>query len=284
VLAAATDEAESLQLAPTAVNIPVVNAATAVTEENLKPDMALDVILDSSASPITNAMSSETAADIGAQYIWDMFGESIDGKTVHMVYYAHPAFTRTIWFGTVLESGTFIALERDTSIEDRIRLHNSTLFTFSLDAVTGERIDISTNSHWVETSEEVRAALDERLSRSQGGLTEGMIAERELYFFSQNSELLNEYAEAAWEFAQVHFNTTEVVGVELININPIAFDINENGLFTANRQLVFEVTDCTGRIADMAITEATKELIWLNTSSNDIVPGWNYGDTENDRG
>jgi len=38
------------------------------------------------------------------------------------------------------------------------------------------------------------------------------------------------------------------------------------------------------KITDIAINEATKQLIWLHTGSNDIVPGWNYVGEEPDIG
>ena len=278
VLASATEGVQPIQLVEAAVNIPVANVALQVSEENQKPEMALSVIFYSSAMPSMNAMSYEAAAEAGAQYIWEMFGESIDGNMVHMTYSNHPASIRSLWIGRVLKPDTFlptrIAMDQDTSIDERLHLHASTLFTFSIDAVTGERIDILTYSHWMQPSEEVRTALDELHSRSQGRATEESIAIRD---GGAPPAQLDNYIEAAREFAQRHFSTTEVVSTELVNINAIAFDLDENGnLFATNRQLIFEVTDSTGRVADVAIVESTKQLIWLNTGMNDIVPGCNY--------
>ena len=284
-LAATTEGTQPLQLAPAAVNIPVANTAPVVSKEGQKPDMAMDLIIDSSATPSINALSPEAAADIAAQYIWDMFGESIDGKAVHMVYSNHPAATRATWIGNVATTPeAFMLFEREVSREERIQFTRSILFSFSLDAVTGERINISTSSHWVEMAEEVIAALDERFSRSQGeervttvATLSGGAPPAQLDEYIEAPAQLDEYIEATRELAQRHFNTTEVVSVELRNINVIAYDLDENGnLYVTNRQLVFEATDSTGRVAEMAIVEATKQLIWLNTGMNDIVPGWNY--------
>ena len=40
------------------------------------------------------ALSSEKAAELGAQYIWEVYGESIDGKYVDMFYFTHPSTTK----------------------------------------------------------------------------------------------------------------------------------------------------------------------------------------------
>jgi hypothetical protein len=278
-LASATEGTQPLQLPPPAVNISAANVALVVSEENRKPDMELNVIFESDTVPSRNALTPEAAAEIGAQYIWDMFGESIDGKSVQMTYSNPPATTRAFWIGVVFEQGTRL-INRESSIEDRMQFGRSTHFTFTVDAITGEWVNISTNSHWTEMSDEIRTARDaareERLTLSQGALTEIMTSERQLYAFSRNTQQLDEYIEAVRGIAQKHFSTSEVMSVELIDVATIAYDFNENGLFPANRQLVFEVTDSTGRIADIAITETTKQLIWLNTAMNDIIPGWNY--------
>jgi hypothetical protein len=274
-LASATEGTQPLQLDPPAVNISAANVALAMSDENRKPDMAFDVIFESDTVPSRNALSPEAAAEIGAQYIWDMFGESIEGKSVQMTYSNPPAATRAFWIGVVFEQGTRL-INRESSVEDRMQFGRSTHFTFTVDAITGEWVNISTNSHQTEISDEVRAALDARLILSQGALTERMTSERQLYAFSRNTQQLDEYIEAAREIAQKHFNTSEVTSVELRDVATIAYGFNENGLYSAKRQLVFEVTDSTGRIADVAITETTKQLIWFNTAMNDIIPGWNY--------
>ena len=145
----------------------------------------------------------------------------------------------------------------------------------TIDAVTGERIDIFNHSHWAEMSEEVRAARGELMnSLNQGISTVEGIAIRS---GGEPPAQLDDYIEAAREHAQLHFNTTQVVSINFRNVNALTYDLDYSGnLITTNRQLTFEVTDSTGRVADMAMTEVTKELIWLTTSSNDIVPGYNY--------
>ena len=78
-------------------------------------------------------MSVEEAAQIGARYIWDIFGESIDGMYVNMFYAAQPSMSRTWWSGSVgltPEAGNFGA-------------SGGVSCFFTIDAVTGMRISIS---------------------------------------------------------------------------------------------------------------------------------------------
>jgi hypothetical protein len=281
VLASATEGTHPLQLAHAAVNIPVSNVAQVVSEEHQKPEMVMDVIFESDTVPSINALSPKAAAEIGAGYIWEMFGESIDGRTVRMIYSNHPSSTRTSWLGIVFEDGARLS-EPDLTLEERMEISRHTLFHFSVDAITGEWIDVSTSTHLVEPSEEVRAALVELHNRGQGRATEEAIAIRS---GGAAPTQLDIYIEAVREFASRQFTATEIVSVEFRNANAISFDLDENGnLFATDRQLTFEVVDSTGRVADVAIVEATRELIWLHTGSNDIVPGFNYNSAEPGRG
>ena len=273
-LASATEGTRPLQLVEATINIPVANVTPVVSEEYQKPNMAMEVILEPSAVPGINALHPEAAAKIGAQYIWDMFGVSIDGTTVLMWYFNHPSATRTRWVGIVSDASS------DNSSQGNY--YPTTLFTFHLDAITGKRINISFEGNLGETSEEARAALAELFSRIDGRATEEMV---EIRSGGPPPAQLDEYAEVAKEFAQRHFTASEVVSVEFRGVNALTFELNESGnLVATNRQLLFEVTDSTGRIADVAIAEATRTLIRLHTSSNDIVPGFNYVGAEHGRG
>jgi hypothetical protein len=53
---------------------------------------------------IENAISPEEAAQIGALYIWEMFGESINGMAVEISYHSMSHFTKAFWLGHVAES------------------------------------------------------------------------------------------------------------------------------------------------------------------------------------
>jgi len=311
VLAAAAEGTQPLQIASMGINDPVANEVPVLREGYQKPELTVQTIIASDTTPSTdevtlrewyqqsidqqnakpaiNALTPEAAAEIGAQYIWHMFGESIDGQTVLMTYSCHPAMTRAYWIGSVSEPEAFLLVNREISLEERQQYNQSKIFTFSVDAITGEWIDIYTNSHWQEMSPKVMDALTERFNTGEGRLAEEAMARRYADALFHNASTgkytEDEYTEAAREIAQRHFTATEVASIELSCVNAIAYDLDEKGNpYIASLQLVYAVTDNTGRIADIAMVAATKQLIWLNTSSNDIIPRWVYVGAEADRG
>ena len=211
-----------------------------------------------SAEPSANAISADAAAEIGTQYILDVLGVDIDGKAIHMMYSAHPSMTRTFWRAIVTE-------QQDTYL-------NNTLYEFTLDAVSGQRINISNRNRVMPyMPEEVLNALNEFFQ------DRNRFDEQRALRTGQPPAQLDGYIQTAKEFAERHFSATEVVSVEFVNSNALAFGFDEHrNLVAIGHQLVFTATDSTGRVADLAINQETHELIWLFTESNDIVPGFNY--------
>ena len=272
-LAAATEGVESIETTPPVAEIqttsetPVASETSEVFEENQVSEMTFDVVFNPlGATPSANALSAEAAAEIGAQYIWDMFGICIDGQTITMFYGGqHPSQTRSIWGGSIGRT-YFYDGDYQFIIEDE----NS--ITFSIDSITGERISIYRHVAFPELSEDVRAALEEFFNNRESRAIEEMIALRMGAPVEYGA-----FIEAVKEHAGRHFVSTEIVSVEFMGANAITYNLDENGnLYITDRQLTFEVTDSTGRVADIAMVEATKELIWLDTSANDVIPGFSY--------
>jgi hypothetical protein len=259
-LASATEGTQPLQLAQPAVNIPNANAALTVSEENRKPDMAFDVIFESDAIPSINALSPEAAAEIGAQYIWDMFGKSIDGMMVEFIYSAMPSLTRTLWKGLVVESDTLC--------------FNETWIEFAIDSITGERIDIINKraAFGQAMPPDVQTAVDAIFSDENN-----WEAQKALRMSGAFPEITDAHYQAAREFAERHFSTTEVISVESVSGYSRSFDFDDNGnLVRTDHRYTFDATDSTGRVASVRIDLETKQPLSLSTSWNDMVPGFNY--------
>ena len=93
--AAATNGTQAIPSATEIADTPLVAAPADFQAPNL------NVISSSSNNVHANntisaaAMSMENAAQIGAQYIWDVFGESIDGMYVEMMFANWPSQSRT---------------------------------------------------------------------------------------------------------------------------------------------------------------------------------------------
>ena len=253
VFAAATNGAESIPLTTTSVNIPTENVPP---EGFQSPTLTIYVPMHEwHHDPSTNvhAMSAEEAAELGAQYIWEMFGVCIDGKVVEMAYTAWSSMTR-YWQGTVANS-----------IED-IENHD-TLFFFALDAVTGERINI----HCTRTA-------PSRDPRALGATNEEFMHIRRGSLNTDPPTCMDIYEEAAKNFAAKHFQHTEVESIVFESALPALFERDDDGNIIALSQiLTFVITDCTGREARIGFIAATKELTHILTSHNDIVPGYIHG-------
>lgn len=86
-----------------------------------------------------NTLSAEEAAQIGAQYIYEIFGECIDGATVQMSFSGHLRHRGTlgVWTGTVGDGVTPDGFGDD--IEFPI---GKPMFLFLLNSETGEAIHV----------------------------------------------------------------------------------------------------------------------------------------------
>jgi hypothetical protein len=236
--------------------------------------------------PGKNAMSPEEAAQIGARYIWDMTGESIDGKTVEMSYSALPFSAKTYWRGVVANPADdlktdfpepVLFVSEDGSVST---VGNTTLYSFHIDAVTGERVSID-------------PGVDIPTPENYGEGKVCVLTQEELEAMRYNAPAnVDEYAEIARAFAEKHFNhsTVERVDFRAITLNygnweetarqhtayaesdkskPFTYTIYEKG-----RHITFDVTDSTGRVASVGIDVDSKQATSLSTFDNDIVPGY----------
>jgi len=202
------------------------------------------------------AMSIEEAAELGAQYIWDMYGESIDGKRVDLFYASFPSSTRAYWLGYVIDP-----FETEVENAQGHMVIGVERYNFSLDAITGERIGIGkafpTSIDWDFTMEEI---LDLRLRFMNPTFT---------------PEQMDKYAQLAKDYADVHFAFTNVVSVTFSHATPAIYARDLAGSLEAtNYVLWFDVTDDTGREAKVSIISELGQLFILDTQHCDIVPGF----------
>ena len=261
-LAAAAGKTESIPPVTATVNIPA--AEPVMPEDYQQPDFTVYVPENKWYSVGANDLSAEEAAQIGALYIWDMFGESIDGKAVEMYYSAWDSHTRAYWHGYVADS--FEDLKNNV-MTDAMRTTTNPVYGFTICAASGERVDIQAVSNYVNIPalSELHNDMNRRDELAK------------LRSAQQPPERLDEYAQAAEAFAAKHFAGSEVVGVEFRNASAYSFDLDENGeLFIATQQLLFTVTDSTGREAEVSISRESKALIRIVTQHNDVVPGYNH--------
>jgi hypothetical protein len=205
--------------------------------------------------PQKGAMSKEKAAQLGAQYLWEIFGESIDGKAVRMVYLVgQPAYTKDLWIGNVFNTADEAAIPYFSSEKN-----NNPLLSFRIDAKTGEWVGIGRRQP----------------TQQRGKVVKTVTFEDEIAMMKQPPAGLDEYIKIAKAFAQKHFTKTKVVDAEY---DFQAFQTDEKtGLGDGDTRDIYEkgglviiaVTDDTGRVAEVRVDKDTKQAYLLDTSKSD---------------
>ena len=269
----------------------------AAPEENRPPDT-----VHADGMTITNtsfegvevnplALSMEEAARIGAQYILDIFGESIDGMYVELEFSAWEHMTRPLWNGAVstnnrntlgqrawlneLNEKFMARYNAGESMEDiqadmmdlfLEHTYTPARFYFAIDAITGKRINM-----WKPAQETLNQpvaepmAMEEYIEREWGG---DWTAAFEAEITPQEEE---ELSQRALIYAQGHFNTTAVVSVEFSNANA-SLSYAGNGNFNRESFATFIAIDETGREATISIGVRNRALNSISTGHNDFIP------------
>ena len=205
-------------------------------------------------------ISHEEATLLGAHYIWDMFGESIDGLYVSLLYATWPSHTRSFVMGEVTNTKV-----------DRFEMdwHTEVLFSFTLDAVTGERISVF-RFRGTDMSDEVFEFLLN--NQDNRDLRLAMRTVDTLPF-----EQLEDFTALVTALAGKHFTESEIVDVEFQQRFGAGFAIENGELVVTDHNISFTVTDSLGVVADVIVNESTRQLVTLCTSNSFIVPGFSFG-------
>jgi len=259
-----------------------------VAEDFPAPSLtAIDISLyHDEASPL--ALSIDDAAQIGAQYIWDVFGQDIDGMYVELSYSSANRTTRSHWTGAVSASDRHTLARRalidemtDTFMyrieagDDPITIREewvnytdyfeyvSGCFYFVIDAITGERIDIWIPFN-VAFSIEQTSALHAYLERNWGDNLSAAFA------VEATPEQHEIFGPIAQEYGQRHFNNTAVVSVMFVEGFATLLYVDRN-TFYRDITLRYDVMDETGRIASVSINESTRTATGISTMRNDMI-------------
>jgi hypothetical protein len=246
-------------------------SAADVSKDYKKPNLTVYISPIKAAKKSADTISPEEAAELGARYIWDVFGVSIDGKTVEMFYSKQPSHTKAYWMGTVAES------KEDMDRTDVINKFHPQ-FTFTISAVSGERIDIDAweNGDADDSAERASAkaifTAQMKLSRDESVKLDEKRKQSDL----QPQKVIEECTQAAKNYAAKHFTGTEVVSVVFDKTSAAAYGVDKNGklIIVPSEFLYFKVTDSAGREAEISIGVKSKELRHIITSHNDIVQGY----------
>ena len=202
--------------------IPNAEQRLTATESSVfvPPNITVESLLVQYDEIPASVMPMEEAAHVGAQYVWDTFGVNIDGMYVIMEYmdcWLRPGSGR--WTGSVAfpadeASSIYAAL---VSPGREVSWHwGETVFIFTVDATSGERLDISyrtpLGNHPPQIVEHDTQPLWES---AQGRAIQAMNGYELAEFIGLSSEQLEAYRQEALALAQAHFNNTRIVSVEL---------------------------------------------------------------------
>ena len=227
------------------------------------------------------ALPMEEAAQIGAEYIWDIFDVSIDGMHVEMLFADWPSSSRTYWSGNVARSAEALDIRSDGG-------GSEVLYMFLIDAETGMRVDIwggQRSRAFTEISEEeMEELLALRTAQIMMEFFEqglyGRIAMLEI-----TDETLEAYTKTATNLAERHFNNSAVTYVAILNDEwsgiSAMVERNETGEKVLVLQtLTFMATDDTGRTAYISISATgIQNGLNISTQHNDQIPDFCFGDT-----
>ncbi len=177
-------------------------------------------------------LSIEKAAEAGAKYIYDIYGEDVSGHKLWMSYMS----ARNQWAGRVTKSDS--KLERGTII-----------FSFIIDAEHGKRIRM----------------YDMRDSETEASLPEKSMTGKELSkFLATIPDNMEEYKKLASEFAQKHFYDDKVASLEYKGVSRggIIVEIDPDGVYYYKvTRIIFVATDSTGREAEIVFDMDTGKLV-----------------------
>ncbi|MGL5435787.1 MAG: hypothetical protein ACRDBO_10380 [Lachnospiraceae bacterium] len=207
-------------------------------------------VIESQLQPSTNsyALSVDEAAELGAQYLWDMFEVDLDGKVISMFYSTDPGSAIPYWDGYVYDSESKMA-----------DVESIPQYNFSIEAITGARamasnVDLQNDGHVIEYN----------------------YSEANNYYKNN----CDEYLEAAKILAAKQLEAEPVLA-EFISTGAILiesendYDTDFIGSDTVSASYVYiciMVSDANGNQAEVYINTSDKSLI----SITNIYKGVNY--------
>ncbi|MCL2564636.1 MAG: hypothetical protein FWE24_02345 [Defluviitaleaceae bacterium] len=295
IFAAATNEPAPLPLTPA-----YMTAAQSLEQLTLEVEVEVETFIVPALTLIkssyqhfhpipSSAMSMEEAAQIGAHYIWDVFGTNINGMYMQMMFAAHASQTNTWWTGTVYVEDPDNPTQYyivDSYGDEKFALP---IYMFVINAITGGRIDISfmcprvmpnsegSNNHYdTGTSTLLPIDVNNRLSARMALLETGwfdMDINEQLAFAGLSEEAVKIYTQTAARLAKAQFNISGVSDVQLAGLSANGMTGNIVELAALN----FTAIDNTGREAFISIPPTdVRGMIDISTQHNDFIPGFFY--------
>jgi|GEM_PF-2066944 len=168
-------------------------------------------------------LTIEEAAELGAFYIWELFGESVEGTRFDI--FQETFYVDQPWWEIYVKNNK-----------------DETLYWFSLDAVNGERLSMMNESYYLTL---------QNLHSDVG--VPGPITESDYL----PDEQMDEYYELAREFASIIFEN-ELSDIELISDQEFLWNLED---VIVDQHFTFQAMDTAGQEATLVISREFKTLI-----------------------
>ncbi len=180
--------------------------------------------------PDSDMLSMDKAAEAGAKYIYDLYGEKGDGNAMWMSYMSF----RNQWAGRV------------TKADSELKAGNI-IFSFIIDAENGKRIRIY-DMRGIGADKQERSMTGEELAK----------------FKAKIPDKIDEYKKLAAESAQKHFYDDKVASLDYYGVGPMNMNIIEieptRDYYYTEMCVRFIATDSAGRASEIAISMDTGKL------------------------
>lgn len=208
-----------------------------------------------------NAISAEEAAELGAQYLWDVYGADLNGSTIHMSYYVYVSNMTGYWLGDIIPEGSN---------------ENWPKYTFSIEAVTG-----------------MRNSVERPYCGDEGRDVIMYQAEKIDALYKENSEFLElakKYAEIqlSSESVKVEFHGSGAVPAEgyeyempkdaVLTVEPADKTVNDDMILipwgeeipSAHVEVCYLITDSNGNQVQVNLDVADKTLNSMSSIYNGV--------------
>lgn len=193
-------------------------------------------------TPTDMDLTMEEAAEIGTQYLRDIFGLDLEGAYVYMSYCpGTETFSRAFWLGDVL-------FQKEQTTE-------STRWTYMMDAVTGELFNISYDRH---LDVNVPLGYDAALEKDYGIYAE--LAKKK----TKECKLIDSPVDRVEYNCQGYSGNDPTIGVDVIGENG---EIVNMSFSRYDQTFLGFITDTSRKVTESSLDRAVGEVVDIETEN-----------------
>ncbi len=211
-------------------------------ENNKKVNYSVSMDSLNTGTPTDVDLTMEEAAEVGAQYLRNIFGLDLEGAYVYMSYCpGTETYPRAFWSGDVL-------FQKEQTPE-------STRWTYMMDAVTGELFDIG---YGRQLDVSVPLELDAALEKDYGVYAE--LAKKK----TEECKLINSPVDRVEYNCQGYAGNDPTISVDVIGENG---EIVNMSFSRYDQMFLGLITDTSRKVTESALDSAVGEVVNIETEN-----------------